>query len=119
MARNKVKDLSSRMNIPSAEVELTLAFMTESMGQQMGGLSMYANSLKRGFGNQTFGVDENGIWLGSADFVNAPFRVSMDGTIYSGSVDGDAGVFIDGSNSRITMIDEDGDTRLLIGDDGL
>ena len=115
----KIDDLSSKMSIPIAEVELAQPFMTETMGQQMGGLSMFSNKFKRGYGDEVFGSDENGMWLGKAEYAGAPFRVNMRGQIYSGSVDGYAGIFIDGANLRITMVDEDGDTRLLIGDDGL
>lgn len=77
----KTKDLSPKMSIPSAEVELQLPFMNETMGRQMGGVSMFSNSMKRGFGNQTFGVDENGMWLGAPEFDTAPLKFSLDGSM--------------------------------------
>lgn len=114
----KIKDLSPKMKLRSAKEVLRNPYVQESMGMNMGGLSMFSNAFKRGYGDQVFGADENGIWLGKADFAGAPFRVDMQGRIFSGSVDGDAGIFIDGENLRIIMKDDDGDVRLLIGDDG-
>jgi hypothetical protein len=75
-----VKDLSPKFNIPSAEKELEMA-MAESMGQRSGGLSLFSDSFKRGYGNAVFGSDSNGIWLGAADYANAPFKVSMAGAL--------------------------------------
>lgn len=83
----KTKDLSPSMHIPTAETELALPFGTTEIGQSSGGLSMYSNSFKRGYGNKIFGVDERGQWMGSADFVDAPFRVDYDGHIVANSAD--------------------------------
>ena len=46
---------------------------------------MFSNVFKRGYGAKVFGSDENGIWLGAADFPAAPFRVTMTGDIYASS----------------------------------
>jgi len=51
------------------------------MGSQLGGLSLFSNKFKRGYGDAVFGSDENGIWLGKAEFVGAPFRVDMNGNL--------------------------------------
>ena len=114
----KIKDLSSKLKIPTAEVELLLAVGVQEIGQRSGGLSMFSNVFKRGHGNDVFGSDSNGIWLGAADYADAPFSVAMDGTIKSQSVLGSGGITIDGANVRITMTDGDGDVRGLWGDDG-
>lgn len=67
-----------------AEQELVVPFVSGEvpLGQRMGGLSMFSSEFKRGSGNRVFGSSEKGIWLGAANFEDAPFRVSMDGSIY-------------------------------------
>lgn len=98
MAR-KIKDLSPRMNIPVAEVELALPADVTPMAERVGGLSTYSNSFKRGSGDNVFGSDENGIWLGAADYADAPFKVGMDGQVLirnadsSSSLDADTLIF--------------------------
>jgi len=79
------KDISPKMNISAAEVEMLDNTFDLSIGQKIGGLSMFSNVFKRGYGNAVFGSDENGIWLGAADFPTAPFRVTMAGAIYAAS----------------------------------
>jgi len=83
----KIKDLSSRFDIPDAEKELELLMGQIPMGSQQGGLSLYSNKFKRGYGNAVFGSDENGIWLGAAEFAAAPFRVNMQGDVVASSAD--------------------------------
>lgn len=63
----------------SAEVEMVDSTFVPSVGQQIGGLSMFSNAFKRGYGSAVFGSDHNGIWLGAADWADAPFRVNMSG----------------------------------------
>lgn len=75
------KDLSPKMKISSAETEMVDNTFMPSIGQQIGGLAMFSNAFKRGYGSKVFGSDDNGIWLGAADFINAPFRVTMAGSI--------------------------------------
>ncbi len=41
----------------------------------------YFSTIEVGAGSKTFKMDERGIWLGSSDFGNAPFRVDMNGNI--------------------------------------
>ena len=114
----KPADLTPKFNLKTAERELELPLGTIEMGQRIGGVQMYSNVFKRGYGDAVFGSDENGIWLGAADYIDAPFRVAMDGSILSRSIEGNGQILIDGANVRITMVDDDGDTRGLWGDDG-
>ena len=80
-----MKDISPKLNIMSAEIEMLDNVFQPSIGQRIGGLSMFSNVFKRGYGAKVFGSDENGIWLGAADFPTAPFRVTMTGDIYASS----------------------------------
>ena len=81
----KIKNLSPKFKIPDAEKELELQMGQVAMGSQQGGLSLFSNKFKRGYGDSVFGSDENGIWLGAAEWADAPFRVAMDGTVTVGS----------------------------------
>jgi hypothetical protein len=81
----KIKDLSPKMRISSADKELRLEPAVSEMGGRQGGLSMFSNVFKRGYGDAVFGSDKNGIWLGKADFTGAPFRVDMDGNVFASS----------------------------------
>ena len=74
----KVDDRSAKFSIPLASNELLVPEGTELMGQRSGGLSMFSNVFKRGYGDAVFGSDSNGIWLGAADYADAPFKVDMD-----------------------------------------
>lgn len=52
--------------------------VSENYGQpQLGNLF----SLQIGAGNVAFKADQSGIWLGADRFVNAPFKVDMNGNI--------------------------------------
>lgn len=75
------KDLTPKMSVMAAEMEMLDNTFQPSIGQRIGGLSMFSNVLKRGYGSKVFGSDENGIWLGAADFPSAPFRVTMAGDV--------------------------------------
>lgn len=79
----KVTDLSPKFALKTAAQELTVPFVAGElpMGQSAGGLSLFSDSFKRGYGDQTFGSDSNGIWLGAADYDKAPFKVGMNGQI--------------------------------------
>lgn len=79
---SKTKDLSSTFNrIPVASQELSIPLGTVQMGQRMGGVAMYSNALKRGYGNSTFGVGDKGLWLGSPDYDTAPYKISLAGEV--------------------------------------
>lgn len=89
-------NLTPKFKIPIAEKELMLEASQVPMGFQQGGLNMYSNKFKRGYGDAVFGSDENGIWLGLAEYANAPFRVSMDGALAAKSA-----TFIDENDTTI------------------
>jgi hypothetical protein len=86
----KVTNLTPKMSLRSAEQELMTQPVSGELpfGASQGGLQMYSNSFKRGYGDDVFGSDENGIWLGAADYNEAPFKVGMDGQINITSDDG-------------------------------
>lgn len=76
-------DLSPKTNLKPAEQEMSREYVVgeRPLGESMGGLQMFSNTFKRGYGDKVFGSDENGIWLGAADFADAPFKVDMDGNL--------------------------------------
>jgi hypothetical protein len=106
-------DLTPTFKVSSAESELYVPEGTATIGQSSGGLSLFSNRFVRGYGNEVFGSDQNGIWLGAADFADAPFRVGMDGNIYLQSADGK--LVIDTVNNRIVIYDADDVARVLLG----
>lgn len=73
------KNLSPKFKIPNAEKELQLQMGQVPMASRQGGLDLFSNKFKRGYGDAVFGSDENGIWLGKAEFADAPFSVDMLG----------------------------------------
>lgn len=80
MAEKKPNDLSPKLSgIRSAANELFVPPLDIPIGQLVGGLAAYSNSFKRGYGDRVFGSDDKGIWLGAANFEDAPFRVDMQG----------------------------------------
>ncbi len=131
----KVVDISPEFAIPSSEEELLIPDGVELMGQRSGGLSMFSNVFKRGYGDAVFGSDENGIWLGAADFADAPFSVDMDGNVIASSATfgqylskagsaqvltgdiqvKDSKVKIDGANGRI-VTNDGSNNRAVMGD---
>lgn len=112
----KTKDLTPQFTIPTAEEELVLLPIQTPIGQQQGGLSMFSNKFRRGSGNAVFGSDENGIWLGAADFADAVFSVSMEGlATFKGQGAGTAGIFINAEDKTIIVNDGTND-RVLIGE---
>lgn len=111
MAR-KIKDISPKLNLKTAEQELAMPNTELPIGQLLGGLAMFNNSFKRGSGNNIFGCDERGLWLGAADFDDAPLRMYMNGNIYLQTDDG--AIIIDTANKRIIVNDGSHD-RVLIG----
>lgn len=75
-----IHNLSPKLSgIQTAASELFVPPLAIPIGQRIGGLSVYSNSFKRGYGDKVFGSDENGIWLGAANFEDAPFHVDMQG----------------------------------------
>lgn len=92
----KTIDLSPRMSLKPAEQELITEYMPgeRPLGESVGGLQMFSNVFKRGYGDQVFGSDKNGMWLGAADFADAPFTVDMEGNL-----------IMDGASSKIVLYD--------------
>lgn len=130
-----VKDLSPKRKIPLASDELLVPPGTVLMGQRSGGLSMFSNVFKRGYGDAVFGSSALGIWLGAADFADATFSVDMDGNVIAASATfgqylskagvaqvltgdiqvKDSKVSIDGTNGRI-VTNDGSNNRAVMGD---
>lgn len=131
----KVKNLTPKsIRVNTAFEEFSVAMQERPLAQSMGGLSMYSNSFKRGYGDKVMGNDENGFWLGAADFGDAPFRVDYEGNVIAttlslsdyltktdtsqnltGSINVGAGnVVVDGVNKRI-LINDGTNNRVLMG----
>lgn len=85
---SKIENRSAKLSVRSASDEIVTDETTLAVGASIGGLSMFSNSFKRGSGDNVFGVDENGMWMGAADYEDAPFRVNYSGTIYISLGDG-------------------------------
>jgi len=77
----RIKDLSSKLKIPTAEKELKLPVGVQEMGQTVGGLFAFSNVFRRGYGDNVFGIDENGVWIGGADFDTSTIQFHYGGTI--------------------------------------
>jgi len=88
-----MKDLTPKLKIPVAEDELSLQLGQTPMALNQGGLNMFSTSFKRGAGDNVFGADENGMWLGAADFDDAPIRMTMDGAIISRDTSNDRALY--------------------------
>jgi hypothetical protein len=83
----RIKDLSPKLTgLETAQQELFFPEPLVPIGQRIGGLAMYSNAFRRGAGENVFGSDENGIWLGAANFEDAPFSVDMAGNAVLNSV---------------------------------
>lgn len=89
-------DLSPKMRLKPAELELVTEYRPgeRPLGESMGGLQMFSNVFKRGYGDNVFGSDENGIWLGASDFDDGKFKVDMNGNLT-----------LSGSGSKIVIYD--------------
>lgn len=86
MPRDKVRDISPKMDLLTAEQELLIPAGTELMGQNIGGLSFFSDTFKRGYGDNVFGTDSNGSWWGGADFANAVASIDYAGNAVLNSV---------------------------------
>lgn len=96
-------DLSPKLTLKSAEQELAREYVVgeRPLGESMGGLQMFSNVFKRGYGNKVFGSSEEGIWLGAADFADAPFRVDMEGNAVLTSVTASGYIQVGGAASDV------------------
>lgn len=86
----KITNLTPRFkDLKPAEQEFLVPYTAGELplGNSAGGLSLYSTKFKRGYGDKVFGSDENGIWLGKAEFDGAPFRVDMDGNVIANSIE--------------------------------
>lgn len=103
----KYVDLSPKMSLQPAEVELTTPYVAGELplGQSAGGLQMFSNVFKRGYGDNVFGVDGNGMWLGAADFKNGHFKADYQGRVYLTTEDGS--LVIDTVNKQILVFEGD------------
>lgn len=90
---NKPKDLTPKLKskLKTAEEEFTIEYQHGSLpfGQSVGGVSAFAQVFKRGYGENVFGVDANGMWLGGADFDTATIQFHYKGTVVIRDKDND------------------------------
>ena len=76
-----IKDVTPQIEIIPMKEKVVLIEDTEIFGQGFGGLRGNATSIQQGSGNEIYRVDYRGLLLGAADFVDAPFSVSMAGAL--------------------------------------
>lgn len=133
----KVKNLTPRSIRPTTafeEFSMMGAYAERPLAQSMGGLQMYSNEFRGGYGDSVLVFSpEKGLHLGAANFEDAPFRVNMAGSIFApsltagvltktdtsqaltGSINVGAGnVVVDGVNKRI-LINDGTNNRVLMG----
>ena len=86
----KVRDLTPRNAVRPASEELKYEVTPGElpMADNWGGFQVFSQSFKRGFGNDIYGVDQNGLWMGAAEFADAPFSVDYQGRVSVTSADG-------------------------------
>lgn len=110
----KIIDLTPKMSVKSAENELALtAIVGESgLGDTIGGIKFFSNGFKRGYGDEVFGCDDNGVWLGAADFSDAPLQLWYSGHIKASDID------LSGSGyTKLNIFKQDGiPTSVSVGD---
>ena len=82
-------DLTPKMTVRSAESELYIGFVSgeRTLGENLGGLQFFSNGFRRGYGNNVFGASDDGVWLGAADFLDAPLQMWMNGHIKASDID--------------------------------
>ena len=111
----KIKDLTPKFKkLKPAEQELSIQYQAGELpfGQNLGGTQMYSSVFKRGYGDKVFGSSDLGIWLGAADWGDAPFRVNMDGDVVASSAD-----FSGSGYTKINIFKQDGiPTSISTGD---
>lgn len=78
---SKIVDISPKAAVKPASSELVRQYVPGELplADNWGGMQVYSNSIRRGYGDRVFGVSDQGLWLGAADFDSAPFKVDMDG----------------------------------------
>lgn len=110
----KTIDISPKsIRLQAAADELFTPPLDIPIGQRIGGLAMNSNSFIRGTGDQVFGSSQKGIWLGKANFEDAPFSVDMNGNANLQSAtfkDSNGIVIIDGSGLTSSNFNSSSDT---------
>lgn len=116
-----LKDISPKITgVRSAATELYTQPLDIPIGQLLGGSQMFSNSSRSGSGNNIFGRDARGIWLGAADFENAPFRVDMQGNSVLTSAIIAGSIFVGGAeNGQIIVKDALGATIIILDNTGI
>ena len=74
-------DLTPKYPLIPMKEKVVLAGDVEVFGQTLGGMTANATSVQQGSGNEIYKFDYRGLWLGAAEFEDAPFSVSMEGDI--------------------------------------
>lgn len=114
----KTIDLSPQMSLKPASMELMTEYVSGELplGQNIGGSQTFSDSLKRGHGNKVFGQSSQGIWLGAADFPDAPFRVDMEGNVTATSLDLSAYVTKNGTGQVLggSIVINDGTNDIVL-----
>ena len=94
-----MQDLTPKFDLLSMKDKVTLPEEVDVFGKSLGGLRGNATSAEQGSGDDTFKMTEKGIHLGDAEFVDAPFSVTMAGRLtatsgnFSGDITGATGTF--------------------------
>lgn len=109
-------DSANKVINPFVDIVPPLPFMQPSlMGSPIGEIQNFAGLQVGSRGGKSFRMDERGMWLGSNDFVGAPFSVDMQGNMTMRSSDGTgAYILIDATNNRIVVHDGT-NPRVVIG----
>jgi hypothetical protein len=76
-------DLAPRYKLIPARDKVVLADPVT----QIGGIMAGSSSVKQGDGDESWNVTEKGMHVGAADFVDAPFSVSMTGHFHTVDLD--------------------------------
>lgn len=111
-----MKDLTPKLDskLKPAYKELEREYQAGQLpfGQNLGGTQMYSSEFKRGYGDDVFGSSQLGIWLGAADFGDAPFSVDMQGNLVASSAD-----FSGSGYTKINIFKQAGvPTSVAVGD---
>jgi len=89
----------SSFEIISAREKLLLPDDTVNMGQRLGGITVNPNSIVSGSGNNLYTLDANGMYMGSALWSTAPFKVDYSGNLTATSVTITGGILKHGKTS--------------------
>ncbi len=111
-------DLSPKMNLKPASLELMTDFVSGelALAQNIGGSQAFSDKIIRGYGNKIFGQSSLGIWLGSADFADAPFSVDMEGNIVASKLNLNSYLSKDGTEQVLggSIVINDGSNDIVL-----